>query len=91
MNRVAGRGGHHETGWTGSLQNLGRHVVVAIAIATVSLTAGWGSPAAAAQRRFDSLEEATQALVDALKTGDLKALPAIFGPEAKILSLRETR
>jgi len=71
---------------TRSMQDLGWHVVVAIVIATVSLTAGWGSPAAAAQRRFDSLEEATQALIDALKAGDLKAMAAIFGPEGKGLT-----
>jgi hypothetical protein len=59
--------------------------LVAIAVVTLSLTAGWGAPAAdgAAQRRFDSLEEAERALIDALRKGDDKALSAIFGPGAK--------
>ena len=50
---------------------------------TVVLTglAGSGTPAsgASAQRRFESLEEATQALIGALRGGDQKALTAILG------------
>jgi hypothetical protein len=59
--------------------------LVAIAVVTLSLTAGWGAPTAdgAAQRRFDSLEEAERALVDALRKGDDNALGAIFGPGAR--------
>ncbi|MET0849745.1 MAG: DUF2950 domain-containing protein [Candidatus Rokuibacteriota bacterium] len=58
--------------------------LVGIAVVTLSLTAGWGAPTAdgAAQRRFDSLEEAERALVDALRKGDDKALGSIFGPGA---------
>ena len=63
--------------------SIGRRLV-AIAVVTLSLTAGWGAPTAdgAAQRRFDSLEEAERALVDALRKGDDKALGSIFGPGA---------
>jgi hypothetical protein len=52
----------------------------------VSLSTGWAPPAASgaiAQRRFASLEEAAQTLVDAFKSGDQKAMLAILGDEGK--------
>ena len=52
----------------------------------VSLSTGWAPPSASgatAQRRFSSVEEAAQALVDALKSGDQKAMLAILGAEGK--------
>ena len=52
----------------------------------VSLSTGWAPPIASgavAQRRFASIEEAAQALVDALKSGDQKAMLAILGEEGK--------
>jgi hypothetical protein len=54
--------------------------LVAITIALAGL-AGSGAPAsgAGAQRRFESLEDATQALIGALRGGDQKALTAILG------------
>ena len=52
----------------------------------VCLSAGWAPPGASGamtQRRFASIEEAAQALVDALKTGDQKAMLAILGDQGK--------
>jgi hypothetical protein len=52
----------------------------------VSLSTGWAPPAASGaipQRRFASLEEAAQALVDTFKSGDQKAMLAILGDEGK--------
>jgi DUF2950 family protein len=59
--------------------------LVGIVLAIVSLSAGWGLPASGAvtQRRFASVDEATQALVDAIRAGDRKAMLAIFGEEGK--------
>ena len=55
--------------------------LVAVILAVATLSAGWGSPVdgAIAQRRFASLDDATTALVDAVRRGDRKALLAIFG------------
>jgi hypothetical protein len=54
--------------------------LVAVTVVLAGL-AGSGAPAsgAGAQRRFETLEEATQALIGALRTGDQKALLAILG------------
>ena len=55
-------------------------------LAIVSLSSGWVPPAASgatAQRHFASLDEAAQALVDAFKSGDQKAMLAILGDEGK--------
>jgi Protein of unknown function (DUF2950) len=52
----------------------------------VSLSTGWAPPAASgaiAQRRFASVEEAAQALVDALKSGEQKAMLAVLGDAGK--------
>jgi hypothetical protein len=59
--------------------------LIGIALVIASLSAGLGSPASGAitQRRFASLEEATSALVDAVRSGDRKAMMAIFGEEGK--------
>jgi hypothetical protein len=59
--------------------------VIGIVLAIVSLTAMWALPASGAitQRRFASPEEATRALVDALRAGDRKAMLEIFGEGAK--------
>jgi len=66
--------------------SLVRHLAAASLIAL--LVGGVGSAAAAAtakQRSFASPEEAVQALVAAVKAGDLKALNAILGPEGRPL------
>ena len=58
--------------------------LVAAILVAVSLAAGWGPAALAdAQRRFASLEEASNALVAALRTGDQKALLAVLGEDGK--------
>ena len=66
-----------------------RLVAVAIAaiVATGSVASGWvpSAAAAAAQRRFETLEEATGALIDALRKGDTKSLAAILGPDGRAL------
>lgn len=52
----------------------------------ISLSGDWGTPAvssAATQRRFESPEEAAQALVDALRSGDPKAMVAVLGEGGK--------
>jgi len=50
-----------------------------------------GQAAKAAQKTFASPEQAVQALIDALKTGNTKALYDIFGPGAKgVLSSGDT-
>ena len=70
-----------------SLQGVGRRLVTAVLVAA-SLASAWSPPAAGAapaQRRFESLEEATGALIDALRAGDQKALAAIFGEDARRL------
>jgi hypothetical protein len=54
----------------------------------MSLTAGWGpapTGAATGPRRFESLEDATSALIAALKAGDQKALTSIFGEDTRRL------
>src|SRR5262249_62317091 len=52
-----------------------------------SLSGGWAAAASGAthQRRFASVEEAASALVDALRSGDRKALVSILGDEGKAL------
>jgi len=59
--------------------------LVGIVLVTVSLSASWNPAASGAitQRRFATLEEAAQALVDAARAGDRKAMLAIFGEEGK--------
>jgi Protein of unknown function (DUF2950) len=68
------------------MRRMGRWLI-ASAFVAVSLAAAWGLPAsgATAQRRFASPEDATSALVAALRTGDSKALLAILGEEGKAL------
>ncbi len=69
---------------TESLRRLRRRLI-GVVLVIASLSAGWGPPASGAikQRRFASLEAATSALVDAIRTGDRKAMLAIFGEEGK--------
>jgi hypothetical protein len=57
--------------------------LIGIVLVTVSLAAEWGSSAfaAVAQRRFASVDEAAQALVDALRSGEMKAMLAVLGSE----------
>jgi hypothetical protein len=59
--------------------------LVAITLVVASLVTGWGVPVSGAgtQRRFASIEEATQALVAAIRAGDQKAMLAILGEEGK--------
>jgi DUF2950 family protein len=67
--------------------HLGRRLIGSILV-IVSLSTGWGPPAASGasgQRRFASMEEAAQALVDAFKSGDQKAMLAILGAEGKAI------
>src|SRR5262249_54945135 len=57
-----------------------------VGIALVLLvSAGWISPASGAitQQRFASLDEAAQALVNAVRAGDRKAMLAILGEDGK--------
>jgi hypothetical protein len=59
-------------------------------VAVFLLVAGLNQALLAAetkQKSFKSLEEAVQALVEAVKKGDTKELMAIFGPESKDLIL----
>ena len=62
-------------------------LLVAIVLVAVSIAAAWDPPvsAATAQRRFATVEEATDALIAALRAGDQKALLAILGEEGKKL------
>jgi len=64
-----------------------RNQLLCAALVLSSLLAGWGAPASSAvkQRTFASLEEAASALVDALRTGDPKALLAVLGAHGKEL------
>ena len=57
--------------------------LIGIVLVTVSLAAEWGSSAFAAvtQRRFASVEAASQALVDAFRSGEGKAMLAVLGDE----------
>ena len=57
------------------------------ACALLALLASWAAAAGqtATQRTFAAPEDAVKALVDAVKTGDLDALLAIFGPEGREL------
>ena len=59
--------------------------LIGIVLVTVSLAAEWGSSAFAAvtQRRFASVEEAAQALVDALRSGEKKAMLAVLGERGR--------
>ena len=59
--------------------------LVASALAVVFLTSNAGHAAALKQREFASAEDAVNALVDALKSNDTKALSAIFGPDSRDL------
>ena len=67
------------TGWLGGR----RWRLIGIVLVTVSLAAEWGSSAFAAvtQRRFASVEAAAQALVDAIRSGEGKAMLAVLGQE----------
>jgi hypothetical protein len=58
-----------------------------IVLVIVTLSAGWMPPASGAvsQRRFASVQEAARALVDAMRSGDRKAVLAILGEDAKSL------
>src|SRR5262249_47250798 len=59
--------------------------LVAVVLVIASLAAGWLPPAAGAvaQRRFASVEDAARALVDALQSGDQKALVSILGEQGR--------
>jgi len=59
--------------------------LLAIVLAMLSLSAPSGpvSGAVLAQRTFPSLDAATQALVDAIRSGNQTAMLAIFGPAGK--------
>jgi len=59
--------------------------LIGIVLVTVGLAAELGPSAFAAvtQRRFASVEEAAQALVDALRSGQEKAMLAVLGDEGK--------
>ena len=59
--------------------------LVSIVLVMVSLSAGSMLPAsgAVAQRRFASVDEAAQALVSAMRSGDQKSMLAILGEDAK--------
>jgi hypothetical protein len=61
--------------------------VVAAVLVAASLAAGGGRPAAGhtMQRHFASLEDATGALIDALRKDETKALAAILGEPGKAL------
>jgi len=66
----------------------GRHQrLVSIVLVIMSLSAAWMPPASGAvtQRRFASVDEAAKALVDAMRTGNRKAMLAILGEDAKSL------
>ena len=70
---------------TGRSRSVGRRLT-GIVLVLVSLSNGWGPPAAfsaTTQRRFASPEEAAEALVDAFRSGDEKAVMAILGNEGK--------
>ena len=64
--------------------SLGRRLIGSVLV-MVCLSAVWGLPASGAvtQRRFASIEDATNALVAAMRTGDRKAMLAIFGEEGR--------
>ena len=57
--------------------------LIGIVLVTVGLAAEWGSSAFAAvtQRRFASVDAAAQALVDAFRSGEGKAMLAVLGDE----------
>jgi len=63
----------------------GRMPVIAAAVGLVLLGAFGTVGAAAHQRAFESADAAVGALVDAAKAGDVDALLAILGPEAREL------
>jgi len=67
------------TGWLSGR----RWRLIGIVLVTVSLAADWGSSTFAAdtQRSFPSVEAAAQALVDALRSGEGKAMLAVLGQE----------
>jgi hypothetical protein len=60
-----------------------RLCLIGIVFVTVSLAAEWGSSAFAAvtQSRFQSVDAAAQALVDAFRSGEGKAMLAVLGNE----------
>jgi hypothetical protein len=59
--------------------------LIGVGVIIACLAAIWALPAhgASKQRRFGTPEEATAALVEALRAGDRKALMTIFGDEGK--------
>jgi hypothetical protein len=59
--------------------------LLAIIVVLAGLAGSGTAASGAAQRRFESLEEATQALISALRAGDQKALLAILGDGAQRL------
>ena len=61
--------------------------LVGIVLVIASLSASWMAPASGAvsQRRFASVDQAAQALVDAMRSGDRKEMLAILGEDAKSL------
>jgi hypothetical protein len=62
-----------------------RRRLIGVVLLVASLSAGLSVPAsgAVAQRRFASLDDATTALIDAIRAGDRKALLAILGEAGK--------
>jgi hypothetical protein len=73
-----------ERGAKGSWRRRRRLVGIVLVIVILS---GWMPPASGAvsQRRFASVDEAAQALADAMRSGDRKAILAILGPDARSL------
>ncbi|HSE06097.1 MAG TPA: DUF2950 domain-containing protein [Methylomirabilota bacterium] len=59
--------------------------LVGLVLLILGLSAAWGPPASGAvvQRRFASLEDATGALIGAMRAGDRKAMLEIFGQEGR--------
>jgi hypothetical protein len=56
--------------------------------ASLAFAVAWGPSecaAAAAQKRFASVEDGVQALIDTIKAGDVKAMLAVLGPAARRL------
>jgi hypothetical protein len=59
--------------------------LIAIGLVIASLVTGWVAPVSSAgpQRRFASIEAATQALVAAIRAGDQKAMLGVLGEDAR--------
>jgi Protein of unknown function (DUF2950) len=68
------------------MRSIGQRLIASVILA-VSLPVAWAQPASGAtpQRRFASPEDATSALVAALRAGNSKALLAILGQGGKAL------